>query len=80
MIEVVELFNRINNLQSRLSFESQPRYAKHLTRTTQPDSIHQLDAKSLVLNTASMNSTNSAHSLSNHTQSQRDSSGDMGSE
>jgi len=66
MIEVVELFNKINNLQSRLSFESQPRYAKHLTRTTQPDSIHQLDPKWLISNTASMNSTNSAHSMSDH--------------
>ncbi len=66
MIEVVELFNKINNLQSSLSFESQPRYARQLTQTTQPDSIHQLDAKSLVLNTASMNSTNSAHSMSDH--------------
>ncbi len=68
MIEVVELFNKINNLQSRLSFESQPRYAKHLTRTTQPDSIHQLDPKWLISNTASMNSTNSAHSMSDHAQ------------
>jgi len=60
MIELFELFNKINNLQSSLSFESQPRYARPLTRF---DSIHRLDAKSLILNTASMNSTNSAHSI-----------------
>ncbi len=60
MIELFELFNKINNLQSSLSFESQPRYARPLTRF---DSIHRLDAKSLILNTASMDSTNSAHSI-----------------
>jgi len=60
MIELFELFNKINNLQSSLSFESQPRYARPLTRF---DSIHRLDAKSLILNTASMDSTNSAHNI-----------------
>ena len=64
MIEVVELSNKINNLQSRLSFESQPRYA----RQPRSDSIHQLDPKSLISNAASMNSTNSVHSMSDHAQ------------
>jgi len=63
MIEVIELFNKINNLTSSYSYESQPRQPRQLTRTTQPDSILRLDAKSLILNTASMDSTNSAHSI-----------------
>jgi len=74
MIEVVELFNIINNLQSSSSFESQARYARQPTRS---NSLHQLDPKWLISNAASMNSTNSAHSRT--CLSQRDSSGDMGS-
>ena len=63
MIEVVELFNEINKLTSRYWIEESPRHPRHLTRTTQPDSILCLDAKSLILNTASMDSTDSSHSI-----------------
>jgi len=63
MIEVVELFNTINNLHSRFQTEAQPRQPRQLTRTPRTDSIHWLDTKSLILNATSINSTNSAHSI-----------------
>jgi len=63
MIEATELFNNINNLQSRYRTEALSRPPRHLTGSTRSDSIQRLDAKSLILKTVSNDSTNPVSSL-----------------
>jgi len=64
MVEVIELFNKINNLESRCQTESQPRQSRQLTGTPRNDSIDHLGSKVLILKDNSINSAISASALS----------------